>query len=164
MERCAAVLFGAVLVKAVYAPDCKKDLDVCETLIVCVTSILREGRRAGAKDFYIIGDLNVELGLLCTDEDDEMYGLLCWQGGENDHGGFKKLIWYGIMKEFNCKVTSTWSNCGREKGLAFTHQQFGEKGKEIIAQLDYIVGRGLHLQRCQNMGFLRPLPDLRCDT
>ena len=43
---------------------------------------------------------------------------------ENDHGGFKKLMWYGIMKEFNCKVTSTWSNGGREKEMVFTHQEF----------------------------------------
>ena len=45
------------------------------------TKVLWEGRRAGAKTFYIAGDLNVELGLLCTDDDDddvkelnEMYG------------------------------------------------------------------------------------------
>ena len=53
----------------------------------------------GAKDFKITGDLIVELGLLWTDEDDigelnEMYGPLCWQGCENDHGAFKKLMWY----------------------------------------------------------------------
>ena len=70
---------------AVCAPDCKKDLDVYQTLILNGTKILREGRRAGAKDFYITGDLNAELLLLCTDEDDigdlnEMYGPLCWQG------------------------------------------------------------------------------------
>ena len=69
-----------------------------------------------------------------------MYGSLCWQGCENDHGGFKKLMWYAIMKEFNCKVTSTWSECKREKETAFTHQQFGDKGKERTAELDYIVG------------------------
>ena len=43
----------------------------------------------------------------------------CWKGWENVQGGFKKLMWYGIMKEFNCKVTSTWSSDGREKDLAF---------------------------------------------
>ena len=44
--------------------------------------------------------------MMCTDEKDieelnEMYGLLCWQGYDKDPGGFKKLMWYGIMKEFN---------------------------------------------------------------
>ena len=55
------------------------------------------------------GDLNVELGLLCTDDFDElneMYGPLCWQGCENDHGHFKKLMWNGIIKDFNFKVIS----------------------------------------------------------
>ena len=88
--------FGAVFVMAVFALDCKKALDVCETFILNVTKFLREGRRAGAKDFHITRDLNVELGLLCADEDDidelsEMYGHLRWQGCENDHGGLKKL-------------------------------------------------------------------------
>ena len=49
-------------------------------------------------------------------------------------------MWYGLTKEFNCKVTSTWSNCGREEEMAFTREQFGEKGKGIIRQLDYIIG------------------------
>ena len=87
----------------------------------------------------------MELELLCTDEDDteelnEMYGLLCWQGCGNDQGEFKKLMWHGIMKEFNCKVTSTWSSCGRGKEMAFTHRQFGMEGDGRTAQLDYIVG------------------------
>ena len=43
---------------AVYAPDCKKHLDENETFIMNVTEILRQ---AGAKDFYITGDFNVEL-------------------------------------------------------------------------------------------------------
>ena len=39
-------------------------------------------------------------------------------------------MWYGLTKEFNCKVTSTWSKCGQERETAFSHQQLGEKGKE----------------------------------
>ena len=141
--RCTAVLFGAVFVMAVHAPDCKKDLDVYETFILNGHKISRERRRAGAKDFFITDDLDVELGL-CTDEDNigepyEMQGPLL-AGKENDHGGFKKLMRSGIMKEFNSKGPSTWSNCGREEKVAVTPQQFGGKGKEIIAQLDYIIG------------------------
>ena len=46
-------------------------------------------------DFYITGDFIVELGLMCTDENDEeeltkMYGPLCWLGHDNYPGGFKK--------------------------------------------------------------------------
>ena len=58
-----------------------------------------------------------------------------------DHGGFKKLMWYGIMKEFNCTATSTRSKCGRHKETAFTHRQLGERRQEWKAQLDYIIGR-----------------------
>ena len=50
----------------VYAPDCKKDLDVYETFIKTVTNISWEGRRGGTNDFHITGDFNVELGLLST--------------------------------------------------------------------------------------------------
>ena len=52
-ERCTAVLFGAVLVMAVYAPDCHEDLDVYETFLKNVTRVLWEERRALANDFCI---------------------------------------------------------------------------------------------------------------
>ena len=76
---------------AVYAPDCKKDLDVYETFIMTVTKISWEGRRAGGKDFYITVGFNVELGLMCTDEDDydelnEIYGSYVGKDGETTKG------------------------------------------------------------------------------
>ena len=45
-ERFSAVLFGAVLVIAVYALDCHEDLDVYETFVKNVTKVLWEGRGA----------------------------------------------------------------------------------------------------------------------
>ena len=68
----------------VCALDREKDLDVYETFIGSVIRTSWEGR-AGAKTFYIAGDLNVELELPCTNDDDvaelsEMYDPLCWQG------------------------------------------------------------------------------------
>ena len=129
------MLFQTTLVMAVCAPDCKKDLDIYEAFISSVTEVLWEGRRGGARELYIAGDLNVDLGMMCTDEKDieelhEMHETLCWQGYETDHGGFKKLMWYGIIKEFNCKATSTWSKCGRDKETAFTHRQLGDRMPE----------------------------------
>ena len=79
-ERCTAVLFGVVLVMAVYALDCKTYLDVHEPFILNVTKILREGRRAGAKLFFFTGDLNVELDKDDIGELSEMRGPLCLQG------------------------------------------------------------------------------------
>ena len=97
------------------------------------------------RHFYIAGDFNVELGFLCTDDDDveeldEMYGPLCWQGCDTDQGGFKKLMRYEIMKEFNCKVTSTWSSWDNEREMAFTDREFGKGWKGRTTQLDYIIG------------------------
>ena len=97
-----------------------KDWKRYKDCISSVTAVLREGRRGGAKDFYITGGFNVELGLRCTDEKDEevltkMCGPLCWQGYDKDPGRFKKTMWYGIMEEFDCKVSSTWSVCGKKR-------------------------------------------------
>ena len=52
----------------------------------------------------------------------------------------RKLMWYGIMKEFNCKATSTCSKYGREKETAFMDRQLGERRQEWKAQLDCIIG------------------------
>ena len=40
-----------------------------------------------------------------------------------------------MMTEFNCKVSSTWSACGK----AFTHRHLSSDEKEEISQLDYII-------------------------
>ena len=48
---------------AVYAPNSSKSLEMYEACISSVLRVLPEGRCGGAKDFYITGDLNVELGL-----------------------------------------------------------------------------------------------------
>ena len=74
-----------------------------------------KGVKKDAKTFSIAGDLNVELGLMCTDESDieefnEIFDPLCWQGYTHDPGGHKKFMWYSIMKEFRCKVSSAWSS------------------------------------------------------
>ena len=138
-----------------------------------VPKILRKGRRAGAKEFCILQATFIWSWDCCVQdigEFNEMYGPLCWQGCDREHGGLKKLMWYGIMKEFNCKVTSKWSNCGREKEMDFTHQQYVEKGKGRKAQLDYIVGpRWKSDEACINNDVKiwdswDHYPDLCCDT
>ena len=88
---------------------------------------------------------NVELGMICTDENDieqlnEMYGPLCWQRYDHDLGGYKNVMWYSIMKEFNCKVFSTWSSDDRTKDAASTHRKHGDGGREKLLQLDFIIG------------------------
>ena len=94
-RECTAILFGSCLVMAVYVPDSSKDKELYEACVSSVFRILREGRRGGAKTFCITGDLNVKLGMICTDENyieelNEMYGPLCWQRYDHDPGGYKK--------------------------------------------------------------------------
>ena len=93
---------------AVYAPDSSEDMELYEACVSSVLRVLGEGRRGGAKKFHITCDLIVELGMICTDEKDieelnEMYGPLCWQRYDHDPGAYKKIMWYSIMQEFNCK-------------------------------------------------------------
>ena len=108
------------------APDSSKSLETYEAFISSVTKVLREGRQGGAKDFHISRDPNVELGVMSTNEKDTeeldgMYGPLCWQRYDQDSGGFKKLMWYGILKEFHYLATSTLSWCGKTREMAYTH-------------------------------------------
>ena len=69
----------------VYAPDSCKDLEEYEKFIKEATEVSQEGRRARAGDFNIAGDLNMELGVRRTsDEEDqelrEMYGSRVGKG------------------------------------------------------------------------------------
>ena len=105
--------------------------------------MLRDGRRCGAKRFYIAGDFNNELKLLCTsnEEDEElcgMYGPHCWQKYGTDTGSISKLMWYSTMKEFHCKAISTWLSCDERTEMAFTHKQWGKNGRTL--QLDCKLG------------------------
>ena len=93
----SASLFGTILVMAVYAPDSSesKSLEMYEACISSVVQVLRDGRRGGTKDFYITSDLNVELGMMRTDEKDieepeGMDGFLYRHGYDKDPGGFEE--------------------------------------------------------------------------
>ena len=102
--------------------------------ILSFIEVLREGRWGGAKELYITSGLIVEFGMMCTDGEDieELTGMsspLCWQGYDKDLCGFKKLMWYVIVKELNCKASSTWSLYGRESENAFTHRHLSPEKK-----------------------------------
>ena len=61
---------------------------------------------------------------------------------DKDPGGFKKkkIMWFGIIVEFYCKVSGTWSARGEGRAEAFTHRHFIPNKKEEISQLDCIIG------------------------
>ena len=58
-------------VMSVSAPDSKKSLEMHEECIARVVKVVHEGRKGGARNFHIAGDINVELGLMCTNENEE---------------------------------------------------------------------------------------------
>ena len=65
------------------------------------------------------------------------------------------------MKEFYCKVSSTWSG-GKVRAEAFTHRHLGKDRKEELSQLDYIRAhekkcRSVHPQCRKTMGHLGSL-------
>ena len=110
-----------------------------EDYISTVIKALREGRRGGAKEFYIICELNVILGMMCADENDieelmVIHGPLYWQEYDKDPGGLKEMMWCEITKEFDCKAS------GRERKDAFTHRHSSPGKKEATSQLDHIIG------------------------
>ena len=54
-----------------------------------LTKVMLEGRKGGARRFFLEGDLNVELRFQCKDEDEEMKetsGPQCWDGIDSDPG------------------------------------------------------------------------------
>ena len=58
-----------------------------------MTKVLDEGRREGARRFFIAGDLNTELGLMYTDEDEELQEAnwpQCWHGIDADLVGSRR--------------------------------------------------------------------------
>ena len=65
----------------------------------CRESTSRRTSGEESKNSALQGNLNVELGMMWTDEDDieelmEIYGPLCWQGNDKDPGGFNKTRWF----------------------------------------------------------------------
>ena len=84
--------------------------------------------------------------LPCTDDDDveELHKMCVARYVGRDvtmtNEDSKRWMWYEIMKEFSCKVTSIWSSCDCESEMAFTHRHSGKDGKGRTTQLDYIIG------------------------
>ena len=49
----------------------------------------------------------------------------------------KKLRWFQLLKDFNCTVTSTWTN-NEQSGEFHTWRAWGSRGRK--KQLDYFLG------------------------
>ena len=80
-ERVTAILVGSTMIKSVYMPHSGYDEEEYITTLDVVREIMLEGKNMGAEDFFIGGDINIELKL------------------DNDHKDFQGIDgidWYGI--------------------------------------------------------------------
>ena len=104
------------------------EVDCIEALEV-VRATLVEGKRMGVVDFFIGGDLNIELQLCLADDEHRgldsiewygMYGPECEGSAEDIIAYEKKLRWFQLLKDFNCTATSTWTNDEDVTGMEIT--------------------------------------------
>ena len=63
---------------------------------------------------------------MCTDENDEeeltKMCVPCVGKGTTNQAASRTRCGSGFMKEFDCKIPSTWSVCGRKREEAFTYK------------------------------------------
>ena len=114
-----------------------------------VRAILTERKREGAVDFFIGGDLNIELKLDMADDEHQgldsiewygMYGLECRGGGE-DTTACEKNELVPTTARLNCTVTSTWTN-NEDNREIHTWRAWGSRVHK--KQLDYHLGQNNH--------------------
>ena len=105
-----------------------------------------EGKKFGAVDFFICGDINIELKLEPGDENlhgldgigwSGIYGPECLGGGEDVITYQKKLRLLQLLRDFDCTVTSTWVDA-ESLGECHTWRAWGSRVRK--KQLDYIMG------------------------
>ena len=112
-ERCTAILVGSTMWLSVCMPHSdREEMDYIEVL-ESVRVTLTEGKRESAVDFFIGGDLNIELKLGLVDDENRdldridwyrMYGPEC-EGTADDIIAYeKKLRWFHFFKK---KKTTT---------------------------------------------------------
>ena len=93
---------------SVYLPHSGLDEEDHFATLEAVRNIMDEGKKLGAVDFFIGGDINIELKLEPGDEDLQgldgigwygIYGLECLGGGEDVIICEKKLWWLQLLRE-----------------------------------------------------------------
>ena len=121
-----------------YTPHGGRVLEDNIEALETVRNIRAEGRTAGAVDFCVGGDINIELKQGDTSEDLEgldsieryvMYGPDCRGGGEDVITCEKEVRCLQLLKEFSCTVTSTWTN-NEDDGECRTWRAWGSVSEE----------------------------------
>ena len=122
-----------------WALDSAKAFEEYEKFMQELMKVMTEGRKEGAKQFFIVGDLNIELGFSCEDDEmKEIYWPQCWFGVEAGPGGLKRSMLLEILTDFGYKAMSTWLICDGLRDKAFARAALGKN--ERSSQLDCILG------------------------
>ena len=144
--RCTAIFVGAMMILSIYLPHSGHDEEDHIANLEAVRDIMGEGKKLGAVDFFIGGDINIELKLELGDEDLQgldgtdwygIFGLECLEGGEDVITYEKKLRWLQLLRDFDCTVTSTFVD-DKNLGECHTWRAWGSRFRK--KQLDYIMG------------------------
>ena len=116
-ERVTAILVGSMMILSVYMLHSGCDEEDYIMMIEAVRDIMSEGKSMGTVDYFIGGDLKIELKLETDHEDLQgldgidwygIYGPECRGGDEDVISYEKKLRWLPLLREIGCVVTSTW--------------------------------------------------------
>ena len=145
-ERFTAILVGSTMILSVYMPHSGRDEEEYIATLEAVRDIMGEGKNMGAVEFFIGGDINIELKLEPDHEDLQgldgidwygIYGPECLGGGEDVITHEKKMRWLHSLREFGCVVTSTWVEKGNP-GECYTWWAWGSRVRR--KQFDCIMG------------------------
>ena len=145
-ERCTAILVGAMMILSVYLPHSGFDEEDYFATLEAVRDIMGEGKKLGAVDFFIGGDINIELKLEPGDEDLQgldgidwygIYGPECLGGGGDVITYEKKLRWLQLLRDFDCTVTTTLVDA-ENLGECHTWRAWGSRIRK--KNVDYIMG------------------------
>ena len=125
-------MVGSTMLLSVFMPHSGRDEgDYIEALDM-VRATLTEGRKAGAVDFFIGGDINTELRLASREEDLHGPDSIEWYGlyGPECRGGVRtslpmkrRYVGCKFLRGFNCTVTSIWTNNDGETGRSCVRGQ-----------------------------------------
>ena len=135
------ILVGAMMILSVYLPHSGFDEEDHFATLEAVRNIMDEEKKLGAVDFFIGGDINIELKLEPGDEDLQGLDGIDWYGiygpkCEDVVTYEKKLWWPQLLRDFDCTVTSTWVDA---ENLAECHTWRAWGSRVRKKQLDYVM-------------------------
>ena len=95
-------------------PHSRRDEEDCIETLEAVRRIVNEGKKMGAEDFNIGGDINIELKMKTSGEDVQELDGVDWYGiyrpgCQGTSSRTRKIRWLQVLKDVIRTVTST---CG----------------------------------------------------